>query len=128
MENLDIYILTSVVATLFIVFGITIYREFNRMEKDSYKFDPDAAMYGRDALFDLAAKLFEDAETKAKRKNDKKERKKRKNLVHRDMYKTIADMESCGVYFPEEVRDELLKTREESVCKYSGLPSAKSYE
>lgn len=115
MENLDIYILTSVVATLFIVFGITIYREFSRMEKDGYQFDPDAAMYGRDALFDLAAKLFEDAETKAKRKKDKKERKERKKVIHQNMYKNIADMESCGVYFPEDIKKELVKQKESTI-------------
>jgi hypothetical protein len=39
----------------------------------------------------------------------------------------ISDMESDGVYFPAEVKDELEKRREELVCQYSALPSVMSY-
>jgi hypothetical protein len=42
--------------------------------------------------------------------------------------RTIADMESDGIYFSQDVKDELKKKREELVCNYSGLPSVKSYE
>ena len=37
-------------------------------------------------------------------------------------------MESDGIYFSEEAKEELRKQREESYCEYSGLPSPKSYE
>ena len=37
MENLDIIILTSIVSTLFIVFGILMYKEFSNMEKKGYQ-------------------------------------------------------------------------------------------
>ncbi len=37
-------------------------------------------------------------------------------------------MESDGVYFSEDVKQELEKKREEMMCEYSGLPSVKSYE
>jgi len=37
-------------------------------------------------------------------------------------------MESDGIYFPEKVKDDLQKKREELYCEYSGLPSPKSYE
>jgi hypothetical protein len=37
-------------------------------------------------------------------------------------------MESEGIYFSQDVKDELKKKREELVCNYSGLPSVKSYE
>ena len=117
MENLDIFILTSIVATLFIVFGIAMYREFSRMGKEGYTYDPNAKKYGRDALFVLAAKLFEDE------KLPKKEKKK----LYKAMYRTVADMESDGIYFLPDVKQELIKQREELHCEYSGLPSPKSY-
>ena len=103
MENLDIYILTSIVATLFAVFGITIYREFARMQKDGYQYDPNAKKYGRDALFDLAVKLFEE-EGLATKVN-----KKEKKEAYKAMYRTMADMESDGVYFSEDDRKEIIK-------------------
>jgi hypothetical protein len=118
MENLDIYILTSIVATLFAVFFIAIYREFSRMDKEGYKYDPNAKKYGRDALFVLAAKLFE----------DEKVPKRDKEIIYKAVNRTIADMESDGIYFSEEAKDELRKQREESFCEYSGLPSPKAYE
>lgn len=118
MENLDIIVLTTIVATLFLVFFIAIYREFSRMDKDGYSYDPNAKKYGRDALFVFASKLFED-ETVAKEE---------KKVVYRAMFRTIADMESDGVHFPEDIKRELIKQREELTCEYSGLPSVKSYE
>lgn len=118
MENLDIYILTSIVATLFFVFFTAIYREFSRMDKEGYVYDPNAKKYGRDALFVLATKLFE----------DKKIQKKEKKVIYRAMFRTIADMESDGVHFPEDIKKELIKQRDELICEYSGLPSLKVYE
>lgn len=118
MENLDIIVLTTIVATLFLVFFIAIYKEFSRMSKDGYTYDPNAKKYGRDALFVFASKLFED-ETVAKEE---------KKVVYRAMFRTIADMESDGVHFPEDIKRELIKQREELTCEYSGLPSVKSYE
>ena len=118
MENLDIYILTSVVATLFIVFFVTMYREFSRMGKEGYEYDPKAKKYGRDALFNLAAKLFEDETIP----------KKEKKIIYRAMFRNMADMESDGVYFPDDVKKEIIKMREEHHCEYSGLPSPKFYE
>jgi hypothetical protein len=118
MENLDIYILTSIVATLFAVFFIAIYREFSRMEKVGYQYDPNAKRYGRDALFYMAAKLFEDEKLTTE---DKK-------VIYKSVNRTIADMESDGIYFSEEAKESLKKLREELHCEYSGLPSPKSYE
>ena len=118
MENLDILILTSIVATLFVVFFITMYREFNRMETEGYSFNPNAKKYGRDALFDLVVNLFDDS----------KLAKKQKKVIYKAMFRTIADMESDGVHFPEDVKRELIKQREELICEYSGLPSLKVYE
>lgn len=118
MENLDIYILTSIVATLFIVFFTAVYREFSRMSIEGYQYNPNAKKYGRDALFVLISKLFE----------DEKVSKKEKKIVYKAMFRTIADMESDGVHFPEDVKQELIKQREELTCEYSGLPSLKFYE
>jgi len=49
-------------------------------------------------------------------------------IVYQIMNRTIADMESEGVYFSDTIREELKKQREELMCHYSGLPSVKSWE
>ena len=117
MENLDIIILTSIVSTLFIVFGILMYKEFSNMEKNGYKYEPNAKKYGRDALFDMMARLFEDEAPNAEKK-----------IIYKAVKRTISDMESDGVYFTEEIKDKLEEYREEMHCEYSGLPSPKAYE
>ena len=117
MENLDIIILTSIVSTLFIVFGILIYKEFSNMEKNGYQYDPNSKKYGRDALFDMMARLFEDEAPKEEKK-----------VIYTAVKRTISDMESDGVYFTEEIKDKLEEYREEMHCEYSGLPSPKAYE
>jgi hypothetical protein len=117
MENLDIIILTSIVSTLFIVFGILMYKEFSNMEKNGYQYDPNSKKYGRDALFDMMARLFEDEAPNAEKK-----------IIYKAVKRTISDMESDGVYFTEEIKDKLEEYREETYCEYSGLPSPKAYE
>jgi hypothetical protein len=117
MENLDIIILTSIVSTLFIVFGILMYKEFSNMEKNGYRYDPNSKKYGRDALFDMMARLFEDEAPNAEKK-----------IIYKAVKRTISDMESDGVYFTEEIKDKLEEYREEMHCEYSGLPSPKAYE
>ena len=117
MQNLDIYILTSIVATLFIVFFVGIYRAVKDVDAETYK---TSGKEGgpRAALFNLMAKLFEDDTI------PKKEKKK----MYKAMAQTIADMESDGVRFPNEIKEEMIKQREELHCEYSGLPSPKYYE
>ena len=117
MENLDIIILTSIVSTLFIVFGILMYKEFSNMEKNGYQYDPTAKKYGRDALFEIMAKLFEDEAPKEEKK-----------IIYKAVKRTISDMESDGVYFTEEIKDKLEEYREEMHCEYSGLPSPMAYD
>jgi hypothetical protein len=125
MENLDIIILTTIVSTLFIVFGILMYKEFSNVDKNGWQYDPNAKKYGRDALFEMMARLFEDeTPKKARTKSSKKE----KEIVYKAMHRTISDMESDGMYFPEEVKEKLKEYREETYCEYSGLPSPKAYE
>ena len=53
--------------------------------------------------------------------------KKDKEIIYKAVNRTIADMESDGIYFPEEVKEQLKEYREEMHCEYSGLPSVKSY-
>lgn len=117
MQNLDIYILTSVIATLFLVFIIGIYRAVKDIDAGTYQ---SSGKEGgpRAALFNLMAKLFEDETI------PKKEKKK----IIKAMTQTLADMESDGIRFPDNVREEMEKQREESFCEYSGLPSPKAYE
>lgn len=116
MENLDIYLLTAVITTLFAVFIILIYRELSSVDENSHKHEKEGGP--RVALFNLMARLFED-ETMPK-----KEKKK----VYKAMYRTIADMESDGIRFSEEIKEEMKKAKEELNCEYSGLPSPKAYE
>ncbi len=120
MENLDIIILSTIVTTLFAIFiGVTI-KELIKAANDpqpssSIESGPRADMIkfiGR--LFDTPTLTKEDANKKID--------------VYKTVYKTIADMESDGVYFPDDIKKELLKKREELWCEYSNLPSVKSYE
>lgn len=89
--------MTSIIVTLFTIFGITMYREFSRMEKNDYQYNPNEKKYGRDALFELAIKLFEENEIVVR--TSKKENK------YRPTHKNVADMETDGVYFQEELRN-----------------------
>ncbi len=116
MDNLDLYILTSIIVTLFIVFFVGIYRAIKDVDAVTYT---NSGKEGgpRAALFNLMAKLFEDD-------NLPKEQKK---IIHRAVSRTISDMESDGVYFPSEVIEKLEEQREELYCEYSGLPSPMSY-
>ncbi len=120
MENLDIIILTTILSTLFIVFFGLMYREFSKMEKNEYKYDPNEKKYGREALLIFMQRLFDDETTK-------KMTKKEKRVMLSSVKRTIADMESDGVYFPIEIKEDLEKKRKEMTCEYSGLPSVKAY-
>lgn len=118
MENLDIIILTSVVATLFVVFFVATYKELSKAEKEGYiPRGPNAKVYGREALFVLMARLFDDERVP----------KKDKKTIHKAIARTISDMESDGVYFSEEAKEELKKQADEYFCSYSGLPSVTTY-
>lgn len=118
MENLDIIILTSVISTLFVVFFVLMYRELAEVEKNGWKSDPNAKKYGREALFVLMQRLFdEDAVPK-----------KEKKTIYKAVKRTMSDMESDGIYFPEEVKEKMKEYRDELHCEYSGLPSPLAYE
>jgi hypothetical protein len=44
-----------------------------------------------------------------------------REIIYNAMNKTISDMESDGVYFSEEIKEEL-------ICNYSGLQSVQSWK
>jgi hypothetical protein len=119
MENLDLIILSSIVVTLFVVFGIAMYREFSKMSEETYVYTKETG--GRASLVHFMGRLFDDENA------SKKMTVKQKDIVYKAIYRTVADMESDGVYFPQDVKEELKKQRDELHCEYSGLPSIMSY-
>jgi pyruvate/2-oxoacid:ferredoxin oxidoreductase beta subunit len=118
MENLDVILFSGAVAVAFIIFIVTCIREFSKMEKTEYKYDSKQSKYGRDAVYDMLERLFDDT----------KRPKEDKVKLFKTIDRTISDMEFDGMYFSEEVKEKLEKEREELFCEYSGLPSVKSYD
>lgn len=117
MENLDIIIFTSFVAVAFVVFIITSFKEFSKMNKEDYTYTPIQKKFGRDAVYDLLETLF----------NETQQSNKDKIQLLKRIDRTISDMESDGMYFSDEVKEKLEKEREDLFCEYSGLPSPKAY-
>ena len=115
MENLDIIILTSILSSLFVVFGILMYKELSSVDENTYKTAKEGGP--RVYLMKMMARLFDDEIPTSERK-----------VIYKAVKRTMSDMESDGIYFPEEVRERLKEYREELNCEYSGLPSVKSYE
>ena len=115
MENLDIIILTSILSSLFVVFGILMYKELASVDENTYKTAKEGGP--RVYLMKMMARLFDDEIPTNERK-----------VIYKAVKRTMSDMESDGIYFTEEVRERLKQYREELNCEYSGLPSVKSYE
>ncbi len=109
---MEIVILTSIVVTLFIVFAIATYREIKR----DYT-PPVKEMGPRANMVNFMGRLFDNNQTI-----------KEQHTILRAMTRTISDMEGDGVYFPDSIKNELEKKRDELYCEYSNLPSVKSYE
>jgi len=117
MENLEIIILTSVLSTLFIVFITAVVRELKRSGEKI----PGAVESGpRAELIRFIGNLFDE---EAKKSTPIKERV----ILYNQVKRTISDMETDGVYFPKEVKEQLERKREELTCEYSGLRSVISY-
>ena len=57
MENLDLLIFTSILIILFILFGIATYRQFTRMEKES--FNSESEKGGAENFLKFLSKLFD---------------------------------------------------------------------
>jgi len=113
---MEIVLLTSIVVTLFIVFGIATYREFSIMSRDGYTHTKERGP--RAGLVNFVGRLFDEQSIP----------KKEKKVLYQAMFRTIADMESDGVYFDDDVKKLIIEKREELHCEYSGLPSVKAYE
>ena len=118
MENLDIIILSTILTTLFIVFIAFTAKELVKAPKVLKASDESGP---RAEFIKFVGRLF-DSPVLTKEESEKKIN------VYNTVYKTISDMESDGVYFPDEVKKELLKKREELRCEYSNLPSVKAYD
>ena len=117
MENLDIIILSTIVTTLFIVFGFVTIKELRNVDLNS---KPSEEAGPRANMIRFVGRLFDESETK-------KMNPRQQAMVYSNVKRTIADMETDGVYFPKEVKDKLKKKREELICNYSDLPSVMSY-
>lgn len=114
MENLDIILLTALVAIAFIAFIATTLKEFSIMESETYTYDKNKTNYGRDALFDMLQKAFEDETVP---------QKERKALLQ-TIDKSMADMETDGIYFSEEIKEKLkLKLAEKIGLLPTSLPN-----
>jgi hypothetical protein len=118
MENLDVIILSAFVTIGFLIFIVGCLREFSKMEKEEYTYNSTRKKFGRDAVYDMMERLFDDT----------KQTKEDKVKLIKTLDRTIADMESDGMYFSDEVKEKLEKEREDLFCEYSGLPSVKSYD
>jgi len=117
MENLEIIILSTIVITLFIVFGFVTIKEFRNIDLNSI---PSEEAGPRANMVKFVGRLFDE-------EANKKRNPRQQAMIYYNVKRTIADMESDGVYFPEEVKDKLIKKREELICNYSNLPSVMSY-
>lgn len=117
MENIDVIILSAFAATGFVIFIVGCFREFSKMEKEEYNPSTNNKKFGRDAIYDMMERMFDDT----------KQTKEEKVKLIKTLDRTIADMESDGMYFSEDVKEKLEKEREELFCEYSGLPSVKAY-
>lgn len=118
MENIEIIVLSAIVTTLFAVFVFSMWRELNEVSKNPPDYSKESGP--RADMIKFIGRLF-DSPALTTEQSDKKIE------VYKTVYKTIADMESDGVYFPDEVKKELLKKRDELYCEYSNLPSVSSY-
>lgn len=96
--NIDVIILTTLLATLFLIFMITTWQQFNLMSKTSYK--------------DLRLIRGREIEDKEKRK-----------LINKVIERTISDMESDGVYFSDKDKENLKLVRTTLKSEYTLPPS-----
>lgn len=118
MENLDIILLTTVLVTLFLVFIIMVYRELKDVDENTYKTMKDGGP--RVAMIKFLQGVFDS-------EHNKKMKPVQKVQMYNAIKRTISDMESDGVYFSKEIKEELKKRKDKMTCEYSGLPSVISY-
>lgn len=118
MENIDLIILSTIVSTLFLVFFVMIYRETKDVDYNSYRKLKDGGP--RVSLVNFLTNMLNSD-------SNKKMKPKQRVRMYNSVRRTIADMESDGVYFTPEIKQELDKKRKELICEYSNLPSVLSY-
>lgn len=99
--ELDVVLLTAIIVTLFIVFIIAVFREFNVMENEAYVYQKESGP--RAGLVNFVGNLV----------TDKSLTKSEKQSVYKAMHRNIADMESDGVYFDEIVKELVREKIEE---------------
>lgn len=92
MENLDVIILTILVVVSFVIFIATSIKEFGRMEEKPYKFEK-ASGFTRAALFNVLSSLFTEEDIS----------EQTKSRIQSNLKRTIADMETDGVYFNDKI-------------------------
>jgi hypothetical protein len=113
MQNFDIILLSSILSTLFIVFlGFTAKELLfaGKRRVSGFENSPHARFIYQ------VGKIFDN--------NTQSMALPEKIAVIKTMERVLADMESDGVYFSEEVKIELEKKRKELISENSGLPSA----
>lgn len=116
MENIVIITLTLVLSGLFIGFSIAVFKEFKKASKGEIYTEESGP---RADLVKFVGSLFDEKYSKLPTQE--------RVLFYKQVKRTISDMESDGVYFPDEVKEQLEKKRQSLMCEYSGLPSAASY-
>ena len=114
--DLDIILLSSIIATLFIVFMIAVYREFSVMEDETYVFQKESGP--RAGLVNFVGNL---AVNKALTPEEKK-------VIYQAMHRNIADMESDGVYFDETLKLMVADQIEELGVEVVAKPARKKKE
>ena len=114
---MEIIILSSIVTLLFAVFCFLTYRELSKDEQEPVGIENGP----RTKMIRFVGRMFDQQDYD----NAPVEVKK---YIYSNIKKTISDMESDGIYFPPEIKEELKKQRDELHCQYSGLPSVKAYE
>ncbi len=113
---MEIIVLSSIVTVLFIIFGVVVYREFSKPETKVLGIENSP----RAQFIRYIGRIFDQSDYRNSPPQVKE-------MVLNNIRTVVSDMESEGVYFPPEVKEELKKRREEITCEYSGLPSVKSY-
>ena len=111
--DVDIILLSSIIATLFIVFMIAVYREFTVMEDEVYLFQKESGP--RAGLVNFIGNL---AVNKALSVEEKK-------VIYQAMHRNIADMESDGVYFDDTLKMIVAEQIEELGVEKVAKPTRK---
>jgi hypothetical protein len=102
MENLDLFVLSGIVVVCFVVFVVESVKEFTKSSKTATaNYDGIKPIFGRDILYSMIAKLAEDDSNSVDEKK----------TVLKVLDRTISDMETNGMYFPDEVKAILKKDR-----------------